>query len=75
MQHATGKKVQYAKSATGEECKSKTLQRVKVQHEIYKYIKRLYIKKSATRKKIQNENCAIWGKCNIENVQRGNSAT
>ena len=51
VQHATGKKVQYAKSATGEECKSKTLQRVKVQNEIYKYIKIAYIKRVQQEKK------------------------
>ena len=31
--------MQYVKSGTGGECKSKTLQRVKVQHEIVLYIK------------------------------------
>ena len=36
---ATGKKMQHAKSVTGEECKTKTLQRVKVQHEIEQYLK------------------------------------
>ena len=33
-QSATGKKLQHVESATGEECKMKTVQHVKVQHEI-----------------------------------------
>ena len=38
---ANRKKLQHAKSATGEEYKTKTLQRVKVQHERVQYIKRV----------------------------------
>ena len=37
----------YAKSSTGEVCKTKTLQRVKVQHETVQYIKRVQHEKSA----------------------------
>ena len=32
-------------------------------------------KKIVTRKKIQHETCAIWRKCNMEKVQRLNTAT
>ena len=38
---ANRKKLQHVKSAKGEECKTKTLQRVKAQHEIVQYIKRV----------------------------------
>ena len=48
----------HAKSATGEECKMKTLQRVKVQHEIVQYIKR-----------VQQEKDYYTKKCNMEMVQ------
>ena len=41
-------KLQHAKSATGEECKTKTLQRLKVQHEIVQYIKRVQHENSVT---------------------------
>ena len=54
MNKRNRKKSQNAKSATGEECKTKTLQGVKVQHEIVKYIKRrkkeIHTKKRATWK-------------------------
>ena len=50
-----GKKVQYAKSATGEECKSKTLHRVKVKHEIVQYIKRVQHEKKCKIKIVQYE--------------------
>ena len=53
-QSETGKKLQYAKSAAGEKCKTKWLQRLKKHHEMVQYIK-----KSATRKKIQYQDCAI----------------
>ena len=57
MNKCNRKKSQNAKSATGEECKTKTLQGVKVQHEIVKYIKRR--KKKSTRKKEQHGNDAV----------------
>ena len=53
-QSETGKKLQYAKSAAGEKCKTKRLQRLKKHHEMVQYIK-----KSAARKKIQYQDCAI----------------
>ena len=53
-QSETGKKLQYAKSAAGEKCKTKWLQRLKKHHEMVQYIK-----KSAARKKIQYQDCAI----------------
>ena len=52
-QSETGKKLQHAKSAAGEKCKTKRLQRLKKHHEMVQYIK-----KSATRKKIQYQHCA-----------------
>ena len=64
-QSATGKKVQYAKSAAEEECKSKTLQRVKVEHEIVQYMKRQII-----HNKVQQEK-----KYKMKIVKIGNSAT
>lgn len=58
--------MQNAENATTEESKTKSLQRVKVQHGTCKNTQ-----KSATRKKkkIQNGNCAIWIKCNIQKGQ------
>ena len=41
MKKVLHEKLQHAKTATGEECKTKTLQRVKMQHEIYQFIKRV----------------------------------
>ena len=53
-QSETGKKLQHANSAAGEKCKTKRLRRLKKHHEMVQYIK-----KSATRKKIQYQHCAI----------------
>ena len=50
MNKSQQEKLQRAKNATGEECKTKTLKRVKVHQEIVQYIK-----KSATRKTVQHE--------------------
>ena len=57
------RKLQDAKSALREECKTKTLQRVKVLHEIVQYIKRVqqekkYNMKRLLNKKVQQENGA-----------------
>ena len=43
-------KVQHATSATGKECKMEILKRVKVQHEIQQYIKRVQLEKILTKK-------------------------
>ena len=40
-QSETGKKLQYAKGVTGEKCKAKILQHLKLHHEIMQYIKRV----------------------------------
>ena len=61
------KKLQHAKSARGEKCKTKTLQRVKVQHEIVPSIKRM--KKSATCKDFYIK------KCNMQMMEYEKSAT
>ena len=55
--------MQRAKSATAKECKSKILQRVKVQHKLVQYIKRAQHKKSAICKDYDTK------KCNMETVQ------
>ena len=55
--------MQNAKSAKGEECKTKTLQRVKVQHEIVQYINRVQHGKKVQHEKILHKK-----------VQRGNRA-
>ena len=57
-------KLQHAKSATREECKTKTLQRVKEQHEIEQYIKRVQHEKKCNmkrllHKKVQHGNGAV----------------
>ena len=70
---ANRKKLQHAKSATGEECKTKTLQRVKVQHEIVQYIK--CNMKRLMHKKVPHRNGAVWKKCNMKTVQHEESAT
>ena len=49
---ATVKKKQYAKSAKEEECKTKTLESVKVQHVIVQYIKRVQHEKKCNMKKL-----------------------
>ena len=58
-------------SATGEECKMKTLQRVKVQHEIVQYIKRVQHEKQCNMKrlpykKVHHGNRAVRKKCNLK---------
>ena len=61
MQHeqSATRKLQHAKSATGEECKMKTLQYVKVQHEIVQHIKRVCYMKRLLQKKRQHGNGAV----------------
>ena len=66
------KKLQHAKSATGIECKTKTLQPVKVQHEIEQCIKRVQHEKKCNMKrllykKVQHKKSATSKKCNIKN--------
>ena len=62
------KNLQYAKSVIGKECKAKTLKRVKVQHEMVQYMKRvcnmkmMLYEKSATWKSI-NCHSEIRKKC------------
>ena len=51
MNKVQQEKVQNAKSAKGEECKTKTLQRVKVQHEIVQYINRVQHEKKSNMKR------------------------
>ena len=65
------KKLQHAKSATGAECKTKTLQRVKVKHEIEQYIKECntkikYSMKRLLHKKVQHVIGATWKKCSMK---------
>ena len=60
--------MQHAQSATGEESKTKTLQRVKVQHQIVQYIKRVQ-HENITTQKVEHANGAIWKKCNMKRVQ------
>ena len=61
MNKVQQEKVQNAKGAKGEECKTKTLQRVKVQHEIVQYINRVQHEKKKQHEKILHKN-----------MQRGN---
>ena len=75
MNKVQQKKLQHVKSATEEECKTETLQRVKMRHEIVQYKK-----KSATRKKVQHERITTqksatrkW--CGMKKVQHEKSAT
>ena len=73
-------KVELEKIATGEECKTKTLQQVKMQHEIVQYIKRVQHEKKCSmkrsqHKKVQHGNVAVWKKCNIKRVEHEKSAT
>ena len=73
MNKVQQEKVQNAKGAKGEECKTKTLQRVKVQHEIVQYINRVQHEKKKQHekilhKKVQRGNRAVWKKCNIKRV-------
>ena len=70
--------LQHAKSATGEECKTKRLQLVKVQHEIDQFIKRVQHEKKCNMKTllhskvqysmVQYEKSATWKECNRKNV-------
>ena len=67
------KKLQHPKNVTGGECKTNTLQRVKVQHEIEQLIKSVEHKKKYSmetllHKKVQHGNGAVWKKCNMTNV-------
>ena len=48
-------KLQNVKSGTGEECKTKTLQHVKMQHEIVQYIKRVQHEKKFSIEMLQYE--------------------
>ena len=63
MNKVQQEKVQNAKGAKGEECKTKTLQRVKVQHEIVQYINRVQHEKKVKHEKILHKK-----------VQHGNGA-
>ena len=87
MQHeqsATGKNcnIQIVKNTgkeTGEEYKTKTLQRVKVQHEIVQYIKRFQHEKKCNMKRLQHKkvphgNGVVWKKCNKKRVKKEQSA-
>ena len=69
MQRVQKEKVQNAKSAKGEEYKTKTLQRVKVQHEIVQYINRVQHEKKSNMKRFYTK------KCNVEMVQCEKSVT
>ena len=62
------------KNATGKECKTKTLQRVRVQHEMVQYIKRVQHEKkcnmkSLLQKKLQYRNDVVCKKCGKKRVQ------
>ena len=60
--------MQDAKSATGAECKTKTLQRVKVKHEIEQYIKRVQ-HEDKVHEKITTQKSATCNWCNMKTVQ------
>ena len=72
------KSLQHAKSAKWEECKTKTLQRAKFQHEIWQYIKECNTNESATWKyfytkksnmeMVQYEKIAAWKERNMKNI-------
>ena len=47
--------MQHAKSTTGEECKSKTFEPVKVQYEIVQYMKKVQHEKKYKMKAVQYE--------------------
>ena len=53
----------------------KTLQYVKVQHEIVQHIKRVCYMKRLLHKKVQHGNGAVWKKCNMQRMQDEKSAT
>ena len=74
------KKLQHPKNATGGECKTNTLQRVKVQHEIEQLIKSVEHKKKCSmetllHKKVQHGNGAVWKKCNMKRLQHEKRVT
>ena len=60
MNKVQQEKVHHAKSATGEQCKSKILQRVKVHHKIAQYIKIVQREKKCKMKIVQYEESATW---------------
>ena len=55
------KKLQHPKRATGEECKTKTLQRMKVPRKIEQYKKRVQHEKKCNTKRLQHKN-STWKK-------------
>ena len=74
------KKLQRVKSATGEECKTKTAWLFKVQHEIEQFIKRVqhekkWNMKTLLHKKVQHGNGAVWKKCDMKRVQHEKHVT
>ena len=67
--------MQHAKSATGAECKTKTLQRVKVKHEIEQYLKRVKHEdkiqdEKITTQKVQHEKSVAWKNINFNSEIR-----
>ena len=79
MNKVQQKKLQHAKSATGEESKTKTLQSVKVQDETVQYINRVQHEKKFNMgwliyKKEQHRNGAV-KKYKTKRVQHVKSAT
>ena len=70
--------MQHAKITTGEECKTKTLERVKVQHEIEQFIKRMQLEKKCNMKTLiykKVQHGAVWKWCSVEMVQCEKSET
>ena len=61
--------MQHAKSATGAECKTKTLQRVKVKHEIEQYLKRVQHEDTVQHEKITTQKSTTYNWCNMKKVQ------
>ena len=57
------KKLQHAKGATGEKCKSKILQHLKLHHEIMHYIKRVEHEKNTIWALRNMKKKEIWKKC------------
>ena len=55
-----------AKSATGAECKTKRLQRVKVKHEIEQYIKRVQHEDKVQHEKVATQKSATCNWCNMK---------
>ena len=68
-QSATQKKLQYAKSATEEESKTKTQERGKVQHEIEQYIKIVQHEKKLQHEKIATQKMTKQKLCSMKKVQ------